>query len=226
MNSQSLVELITPIYQQILEPRQGPLSMTALVKPNAVLLIGRAENMVAVKDLIEKLDQPLSPETQLKLFPLRYMSAADAEQRITSFFSDTTGLSPRVRVVSDYRTNSLIVQADERDLKEVTRLIEQLDVESVEATTQLRVFRLKNTLAEELQTVLQEAITRQTTGQGGAAQGQSTLPSGKVQILGVDDVGNKIVESGILADVTVTADANLNALVVRARPRAWSSLGN
>ncbi len=36
----------------------------------------------------------------------------------------------RVRVVSDYRSNSLIVSASQRDMLEVSRLVSEIDVQA------------------------------------------------------------------------------------------------
>ena len=48
VNCEALAELITPLYEEVYEPRQGGVSITALVKPNALLLVGRRENVKTV----------------------------------------------------------------------------------------------------------------------------------------------------------------------------------
>ena len=50
---------------------RGESSITPLEKPNSLLLIGWGEALNVVKQLIRKLDQPVSPETQLEVFTLR-----------------------------------------------------------------------------------------------------------------------------------------------------------
>ncbi len=42
-------------------------------------------------------------------------------------------------------------------------------------------------------------------------QGQNQI-SASIQIVGIDQAGNKIIESGLLTDVTITADDNSNSL--------------
>ena len=56
-------------------------------------------------------------------------------------------------------------------MAEIKLFLERMDVEDVVATNQIKVFRLKNALADDLQPVLQEAITGQA-----AAQGQGQQP--------------------------------------------------
>ena len=241
-NSEAMTTLVTQIYTEVYQPRQGTLSITALVKPNAILLVGRQENIATATELIQKLDQPVAPETQIKVFRLLNMSAVNAETYIRNFYgaagTTTTGaaqqaqqtargLSARVTVIGDYRSNSLIVQASPRDLVEVAKLIEELDVEKTEASVEVRVFPLKNSVASTMQTVLQGTLTAQTQGAGDSSkdssksrrrrQGQNQSPvSRSIQIIGIDQEGNKLIESGLLTDVTITADDNSNALVVKA----------
>lgn len=243
-NSESMTTLVTSIYSEVYQPRQGPLTITALVKPNAILMIGRLENIKTVVNLIEKLDQPVPPESQIKVFRLLHMSAVNAETYIRNFYGaaggvagvavgaqqaqqTARGLSPRITVIGDYRSNSLIVQASPRDLLEVGKLLEELDVAKTEASIEVRVFPLKNSVASALTQVLQSTLAMQqmqgTAGMQGfqpmqmMAQGQQqTAVSKSIQIVGIDQEGNKIIESGLLNDVTVTADDNSNTVVVKA----------
>lgn len=244
VNGESLVTLITELYTEILSARQGQVSVRALVDPNAVLLIGRKESVAVVKELIAKLDQPSDPSFQFKIFKLKYMAAVDAETAVRNFFvahpgTDTqplTGLGTQVRILADYRSNSLIVQASPRDLLEVKRMIEGIDVEDHETSAVIRVFRLKNALAGDLAQVIQGAITGQsaTSGQagqigqtgmqggatsgtqGGATQSRANMPSAVLEFMMVDQEGGRLLRSGVLTNVQVTSDPNINALVVRA----------
>ena len=232
VNSTVLAELVEELYDDVFGTRNSPVSITSLDKPNALLLIGRQESMKAILDLIDKLDQPVAPSTQLKFFQLKHMSALDAERQIRDFYTNQPGsddearpgLGVRPRVIADYRTNSLVVNASPRDLVEIAMLIERLDVEESPATNQLRVFRLRNALAADLQPVLEEAITgisaTQQAGGGAQGQGGSTATispqSSKLEILTITTDGESKINSGILAGATITADENVNALVVRA----------
>ncbi|MCH2372330.1 MAG: hypothetical protein MK324_17670 [Pirellulales bacterium] len=230
VDSNVITELIEELYDDVFGARNSSVSITALDKPNALLLIGREESMSAIKDLIAKLDQPVRPDTQFEIFALKHMSALDAERQIRSFYTNQPGgdeeqrpgLGVRPRLIADYRTNSLIVHAAPREVKEIAALLERLDIEDSPATNQLRVFRLKNALSADLQPVLQEAITGISTNQGNQGGGQQgstatiSPQSSKLEILTITNDGESKVNSGILAGATVTADENVNALVVRA----------
>ena len=123
----AVVDIIDQIAEDLVGGRQGRVSVTPLVKPNALLLIGWGEAIAAVKELIAKLDQPVGPNTQLRVFRLQHASAATVGAAAQEFYGGRTGLGPSVIVTVDERSNSLVVQASPRDLAEVLLLIESLD---------------------------------------------------------------------------------------------------
>jgi type II secretion system protein D len=214
VNSEAVSTVVKQLYEEVLAARQGQVSITPLVQPNSLLLIGRAEAILSLKDLLSKLDQPLDPTSQLRVFRLLYASATDASETIDQFFQTAegtdapVGLATRVSVVPDFRTNSLIVQASPRDLAEVSRLISEIDVENTAAESAVRVFPLKNALAEELEPVLQAAI-----GASNQDDGDARPPSNKIVIKTLNGTD---LDSGILSGVVVTANPSINSLVVRA----------
>ncbi|MBA4019359.1 MAG: hypothetical protein C0483_19505 [Pirellula sp.] len=233
VSSEALATVVTQIYDAVLSPRQGKVSITALVKPNALLLIGRGESVQAVRELISKLDQPVEPSSQFAVFSLKHASAASVQSTLTSLFTERPGLGPKVQVTSDARSNTLIVRAGPRDLLEAGELIKRLDVPSGEAENELRVFHLDNALAEELAPVLQEAVASEIGGgsqaggalqaltQGGAQQqapgsSSSSARSAALKFTTIDSEGHRQYRSGILNDVRITADARANSLVVSA----------
>ncbi len=222
VDSEAVAELVRQLYTDVLNTRGAGLSITGLVKPNALLLIGRQEAIDSAIALIKQLDVPVDASTQLKVFRLQHASAVDAETTVRNFFSARAGiddeelrpiLGTRVRVIADYRTNSLVVQAAPRDLAEVAKLIRDLDVNEVPAQNEIRVFPLKNALADDLAPILQEAVTGQSDAQ---LPDNFTRPSTTLTIFAVDSDGSRMIDSGLLAGVIVTADANANALVIRA----------
>ncbi|MDV6032616.1 MAG: general secretion pathway protein GspD [Phycisphaera sp. RhM] len=219
-DANAVAELLTQLYDDVLSTRQGDVSITSLDSPNALLLIGRAEAIASLEELIKKIDQPVEEASRLRVFRLQNASAVDAQDAILTFFSNRpgieedvrNGLGPRVRISADYRTNSLIVSAAPRDMTEVTRLINELDVEKTPATSELRVFQLNNAVAEDLATTLQDAFAAGEV----ATAGDATAPSTSLSILTVDSDERRMVESGILAGATITAETNSNSIVVRA----------
>ena len=249
LDSQTLNQLVTQVYSNVFAA-QGTVTVVPLIKPNAVLLIGRKENIPPVVELIEKLDRPVAPESQLKVFSLKHMSAIDAERTIRTVFADRwgygntqrTALGGRINAIADFRTNSLIVQAGPRDMMEVTKLLLSMDIEQAPSTHAVRVFKLRNSVAEELAPIIQEAITGQQQGQqaqqvqqiqqgaGGGSAGEATPPrvsqrASSLQLLQIGENGQQILQSGILADMRVTADTRGNALIVVGPPSSMELMG-
>lgn len=219
-DSNAVATLLQQLYEDVLSARQGDVSITSLDAPNALLLIGRAEAIKAVIELVEKIDQPIPETDKLRVFRLKHASALDVETNIREFFTNLPGedseprpgLGIRVRVRADQRTNSLVVAASPRDLAEVTRLVEELDVVQSAATSQIRIFPLRNARAEALATVLQDAIT----GEPENVPEGTTLKTSALSIVSLSQSGNSVLNSGMLNGTVVTADSNANALVVRA----------
>jgi general secretion pathway protein D len=255
VTSEAMAGLITDLYNTVLSARYGTISVTSLVKPNALLLIGRREGINAVIDLVRRLDQPVPAETQFQVFPLRHTAANEAETTIREYLTggaavgaaaqqqqQAAGLGTRGVVIADFRTNSLIVRASPRDLEEIDLLIKKIDVPTSAAVNQLRVFELRNSLAQELAPVLQSAITGQGQQVGGQQQQQpggqfqqfqqqqpqqvgqqragqqQQLRSTMLQFLTEDAQGRRTLRSGILTDVRITADPTANTLIVSAPP--------
>ncbi|MEX2358628.1 MAG: secretin N-terminal domain-containing protein, partial [Pirellulaceae bacterium] len=108
--------------------------------------------------------------------------------------------------------------AGPRDMLEIEHLIHQIDVPSSESTLELQVIQLRNSLAEDLAPILQEAITGQsTTGQQQAAtQEAMQVRSAILSFMTVDAAGGQALRSGILTDVRVSAEGRSNAVLIRA----------
>ena len=185
-NSSSLAALLAPLYEEVFSPRQGAVSITSLVKPNALLLVGRPESVQTVIELVKKLDQPVAPETQFRVFRLKHASAWNAQTTFEEFFGgedagdfgdEEPGLKTRVLATADYRSNSLIVRASPRDMVEVEALIERIDTPDSDAINELRVFKLENSIAEDLEPILQQAINDETSGMMGGRGGAGGIGS-------------------------------------------------
>lgn len=235
VNCTALSAILMQLYDQVFTARQGSVSVTALVKPNALLVVGRPDNVTTVKELAKRLDQPVPPMSQFQVFRLKNAAAETAQLTVESFLTQSSddssmGLGIRGQVFVDFRTNSLIVRASPRDLIEVAALIARLDASTNEAYNEVRVFKLKNSLATDLAPVLQDAITGQMYGRraqqapgtrAGGTSGQRDdyeRKSVRLRLLTVDPTGRGVLNSGILTDAQVTADARTNSLVVTASP--------
>jgi type II secretion system protein D len=192
--------------------------------------------MEAILELADELDQPVDPETEFEVFPLKSAVASSVVTTLTTFYPEQTqtavGLTQRVLAVADVRTNSIIVRARPNDLIEVALLIRKIDQSSTPAVNRVRMFILKHAVADEMANVINSTIqsvfgapgqsttgTGQIGGGGGIQQLSQELRDAKsvaLEFLKETKEGAELVRSGILADIRVTTDPRTNTLVVTA----------
>jgi type II secretion system protein D len=222
VDSVQMAVLLNRLYTDVLGPRIGTVNITPLGKPNALLLIGREENVRMAIGLIQRLDQPAPPAAQFQVFPLQNASAAEAKALIDAFLmqdedgelqqdqQDEAGpitdvetfppLGARAVIVADIRTNYLIVRASPRDLAEIAALIERID--EVGATAQLKVFTIRNGDAAALVTTLRTLFAVPTEGEAAAPGGISQGGVVRLQF-SVDPRTNSIIAAGSADDLAV-----------------------
>jgi type II secretory pathway component GspD/PulD (secretin) len=211
VDSAQMSALLQRLYEQVLGPRIGTVSITPLGKPNALLLIGRPENVKMAIELVQRLDQPVVPTSRFEVFPLKHAAATEAKTLVDSFLgagagqsegqataAPTTGggsssnaanssaniptLTPRALVVADPRTNSLIVSASPRDIAEVAALVSRIDTPG--ASAELKVFTVVNGDATALKDMLTSLFSVPADSGGGGGGGNDAAASGPSGALG------------------------------------------
>jgi type II secretory pathway component GspD/PulD (secretin) len=162
--SEDIAKVIVSIQEKLTGTIQGRVSVTPLGKPNSLLLIGWGEAILSTKDLIAKLDQPASPDTQFEVIQLQHAPATELQTQLQTFFKNRVGLAPTIQSMVDSRTNAIVVHAPTRDLVEIRKLIAQLDVPRGTLVQQSRVFLLRHSLAADIAKSLQQALATSATG--------------------------------------------------------------
>ena len=240
VDGESMATLVNVVYYQVYQLRQGNVTIVPLVKPNALLLIGRQENVKTALELIKKLDQPVTPESQFRVFALKHAPAGAAYITLQTFLANRGYLGTKVRVTADMRSNSLIVQAAPRDIAEVAELHQanrHLDQRDRQRSAGLRPAKLAGRRPGPDPAVRHQrpvhaeprhdrrhghARRRGALGGVGAAGGAGGLRPGIDQAMAtlrfvtVDARGRRILNSGILSDVHITPDMRANSLLVSA----------
>lgn len=205
VNSESLASLIATSQEKFIGGRQGRVTVSPLGSPNALLLIGWGESMVAMKELILKLDQPSSTDSSFTVIPLKEALAAEVQTQLQNFFRSRPGLGPVIQSASDSRSNLLIVHASPRDLLEIRRLVEQLDVKPYADKHVAKVFQLKHTLAADTARALQQALST-TTG----------TRNKSIELY--DDQNRSVATSGFLGPVQVSTNDRTNSIIISCLP--------
>jgi general secretion pathway protein D len=260
IDGQALAELLTTVYEQLNEARgqtqqqQGQLAIFAVGRPNAVMIMAPTQDLESILALVEELDKPVPPQTSFAVFRIKHGIASLIEQKLEDFYSrqggtggganaatERPGLSTRVKIVTDSRTNSLIILAQPNDLKEIEQVIAELDSHESGAVNMVEVFELRHAVAEELattvSTIIQSVLNPPTLGQGqitqaflGVGGGTGTqelreVRSAVLEYLVSDGEQMRKVRSGILADIRITGDARSNTIVVTAPAESMELLG-
>jgi type II secretion system protein D len=241
VDSQSLATLLTQVYERMATLRgttankaDAQVSVIPVVTPNSVLILAPANALDSVLKLVTELDKQVDPLHQVEVFPLENAISSQVVTTLTEFYpNDATqrpGLSTRIRVSADARTNSVIVQAQPRDMEEVRRVIEQIDKDTAGSVAQARIVKLKSANATELSQFLTQALQSILTGQtatglgqtgGGGATGQNAqqlreTKSVVLEFMAQDEMAQELVRSGLLTDVRVNADPRTNSLMISA----------
>ena len=241
VDSQSLAVLLTQVYERMVSLRTGTaqkseaqIAVIPVVTPNAVLILAPGNALESVLELTKELDQQVDPQHHVEVFPLEHAIASQVVTTIEGFYpNDATlrpGLSTRIRVSADTRTNSVIVQAQPRDMEEVKSLIKRIDRDEAGSISRAKIIKLKSANAEELAQFLQQAVqsvisspTNATGGTGATAgatgQNSQQLRETKsvvLEFLAHDESTKELVRSGLLSDVRINADARTNSLLVTA----------
>ncbi|MFO0428640.1 MAG: secretin N-terminal domain-containing protein [Planctomyces sp.] len=206
VQGEALDRMVADVLQDLTGPLQGRVSVTPLVKPNALLLIGWGEAVAAAKKLIERLDESVAPATQMRMFPLKHASANQVESTVRQFLNGRGGLGPDVTITANTRTNTLIVNASPRDLQEVEELILRLDADTSAAVNQAKIIQLKNALAADVTQTITSAIT--------AASGAGGQRSAAIEMLMLGPDGKSVAASGLLSDVRLTPDPRTNRIFI------------
>lgn len=242
VNSEALAELLTTVYESLTkfpgkatQPRQN-VAILPVVKPNAILIVAPESDLESIKDLAEELDEPVDPQTEFGVFHLESAVAEQVAEYLTTLYEEPTGLGTRVLVQADPRSNSIIVRAQPRDLDAVETLIKQIDHQDVKTVSRVKIFPLKNAVATEMAAVINMAIqsvlsaptnqgASQIFGQGFGGGGQVAEAFRDVASRVLQFEGDRETRSGILADIRITPDPRVNALVVTAPEASMSLLG-
>lgn len=229
VDSQSLAVLLNDVYEKLAELRSSnaqqnaaAVSVVPVVTPNSVLILAPGSTMEAILQLATELDQPVDPSHEVELVRLQHAIAATVVATLEEFYEEQIGLGTRVKVAADPRTNSIIVQARPRDLAEILTFIKKIDSDEAASVNQMKIFALKNALADELAEFLNSAIrsvrdpSASTVGQAQTGQGQNQSDPKSVVLEFLAEDGQQLARSGLLDDIRFNAETRTNNLVVTA----------
>jgi general secretion pathway protein D len=168
--------------------------LAAQVDSNMLIISDRAANIERLLKIVRQVDQPRSGD--LEIIKLEYADARDVVQIIEGL----EGKSPKggrqdVRLISDSRTNSILLSGTDSKVLKIKTLVSYLDT-PIESEGATQVVFLRYAKAKDLLPILQ--------GGGFAKKGKAKAKKGGPS-------------SGVV-ELNVQADESTNALIITAPP--------
>ncbi len=122
---------------------------------------------------------------------------------------------PSVRILTDERTNSLLILSSRQQLADIRKLVQKLDI-PVTGGGRINVYYLRHADAEELSETVNSLLSGAGSS-GGARAGAAGGGAANVQSL-------RSLVTPLAEGVTVTADPATNSLVIQASKEAYETL--
>ena len=225
------------------------LRITSDLRTNSVIATATKENIDMLERTLRQLDSESAEGVRLKLYPLRYADAKGVAELITRVYEDEatqsrqatrnqrqlpiwmggapqvgqdpTGATREVRAVADIRSNSVVVAANENNLKTVDDLIANLDRQLTDIL-RIKVYELKNADPTAMVTLLREMFRPQITAtqQAGRPQQQQGGGGNQQNPFGFfNNRGGGSSSSGMLApsmEMEIGSDVRTRSVIVKA----------
>ena len=179
--------------------------LAAYPSANMLIISDRAANVNRIMRIVQRIDR--TGDEDIEVIRLEHASASEIVRVINSLSSaqgaDAAG---GARIVSDERTNSVLVSGEKSQRLRLRTLIAHLDT-PLEAGGDTQVRFLRYADAEKLAAKLKEQTGAAVAAEGGQAAAQAAASPSTVD-----------------KSITIWADPEMNALVITAPPKAMRSL--
>ncbi|NRA09205.1 MAG: type II secretion system secretin GspD [Myxococcales bacterium] len=230
IDAESIVNTLKPLVSK--DAHMAPYAAT-----NTVILTESASNIRRIIAILESIDIETYKE-ELTVIPIKHADAVTLAEQLSEIYGveasqvggtsaarraanrrrsgsqpDAVGTKREpVRILTDERTNSLLVLAPRRKLDEVRQLVSRLDVPVI-GGGRIHVYYLKNANAEELA----ETLSGLVDGGGTQASSGGAAGSGAAQVL-------RSTVASLAGGISVTADPAINALIIQASQEGYTTL--
>ena len=229
IDANSIVDTLKPLVSK-------DAAMAAYAPTNTVILTESASNIRRLIAILESIDVETYKE-ELAVINVVHADATTLAEQVSEIYGAEVSQGaartrraarrrndnnnpaaqankPPVRIITDERTNSLLVLAPRASLVEVRRLVAKLDV-PVRGGGRIHVYYLNNANAEEMAETLSGLLgggggsTTTTTGNGTPGQGAQAI---RTAVTGLSD------------GINVSADPATNSLIIQASLEGFNTL--
>ncbi len=223
VNVDEMLNLVRPLFS-----KDG--NIQSYKATNTLIMTELKSNLYRILKIINELDVK-GYHAELYVIPLQYASVKTVSDHLnkileqgavatarrqparrtartpaTTGTATVAGVSAAAKIISDERTNSLIVLATRNDYETITQLVQKLDVEAPEGRGRVNIYYLQNAVAEEIVSVLNEFIS-----------GIKTLEQTEQGV-------QRTVRLPTETDVKIVADKATNALIISADPEDYEQV--
>lgn len=213
INNSSAAELV-PVLRPLV-PQSG--HMAAVAGANVLVVTDHGENIARLEQVIARIDGADADELEVVQLAHAWVgdvidmlgnfaSGGDAAKGAAARAGGNSISAGRVRVVSDERTNRLILRGEPAARARLQKLIRTIDVPAEANTGSVQVIRLRHAEAKKTAEILKGMVEGGSPSAAGKEGGAAAL---------TNPVGGKIA---------IQADESLNALVVRAEPSVMQQI--
>ncbi len=208
-----------------LRPLLGITQYAAFTTTNSLILTDTGNRIRRILEVIKLLDSKTN-QPLVSIVPINYMDAKDAVAKVNDIFGNRNGPSLSLqKVLTDERTNSIILVGPANGLDDIVRFVQRIDKPAVDQNSQtmVRVRPLDYADAEKLAQTLQ-TLTQSTRPQNSPfrpAYFQPPPPPPGAPNAGPQPQAPAVAD---LNGVKVTADKATNALVIQGSKSAYDEL--
>lgn len=201
---------------------------------NAFLLTDTLVNHQRVEALLSKIDTPTTINEDIGVVMLKNMSADDLKRRFATLKSEVLKkYFDKTTIEADERTNQVLIATSKGNLKNITDIIEKLDVDA-QPLTKSEVFYIRHGEAKDIESVLNSVVKGQKTAAKNAQTAKTAAVNAANRANRISNAQNKAANAAKLptnltADptgaalqfsdyITIVADERSNSVVVYGTP--------
>ena len=198
--------------KRVLDPIISKSSSVISYPPAGILVItDYLSNIKRLQEIILALDVEGAGD-QISYIPLKNASASEVVKSLTAIYQQRQAKTTAIKFVADSRTNSIIILASVADTESVHKLIAMMDKDVPRGDSNIQVYYLQNSVAEDLAKVLNSI-----KDSGAAATANTAASAAGTQ---------KAVAPVISKNVQVVPDKATNTLVIMAEREDYKVLEN
>ena len=140
--------------KRVLDPIISKSSSVISYPPAGILVItDYLSNIKRLQEIILALDVEGAGD-QISYIPLKNASASEVVKSLTTIFQQRQAKTTAIKFVADSRTNSIIILASVADTENVRKLVAMMDKDVPRGDSNIQVYYLQNSVAEDLAKVL------------------------------------------------------------------------